>query len=101
MAQIIAGGTKPDSGGNVEVITQTQTTAWTQLQGKPNIEVSSKGIANGLSSVINDGADFGPDTTKGATAPGQYGSPYTNAFGTQEAIDYVMTSGGGVVKILP
>ena len=101
MAQIIAGGTKPDSGGNVEVITQTQTTTWTQLQGKPNIEVSSKGIVNGLSTIPNDGADFGPDTTEGATSPGQYGSPYTNAFGTQEAIDYVMTSGGGVVKILP
>ena len=94
MAQIIAGGTKPDSGGNVEVITQTQTTAWTQLQGKPNIEVSSKGIVNGLSTIPNDGADFGPDTTKGATAPGQYGSPYTETMGIMEAVDYSLANGG-------
>ena len=86
MAQIIAGGTKPDSGGNVEVITQTQTTTWTQLQGKPYIAVSSKGIVNGLSTIPNDGADFGPDTTKGATAPGQYGSPYTETSGINEGI---------------
>ena len=81
MAQIIAGGTKPDSGGNVEVITQTQTISWTQLQGKPYTNVSSKGIVNGLSNIPNDGADFGPDTTKGATAVGQYGSPYTQTTG--------------------
>ena len=88
MAQIIAGGTKPDSGGNVEVITQTQTTTWTQLQGKPYILVSSKGIVNGLSNIPNDGADFGPDTTKGATAPGQYGSPYTQSEGIGDAWNY-------------
>ena len=111
MAQIIAGGTKPDSGGNVEVITQTQTTTWTQLQGKPSILVSSKGIVNGLSNIPNDGADFGPDTTLGATAPGQYGAPYTQTSGIQEAINYVAdlpgTSylGGGlpstVIKLMP
>ena len=63
MAQILAGGSEPNAGGNTEVITQVQTANWSQLQGKPYITVSSKGIANGLSSVINDGADFGPDTT--------------------------------------
>ena len=88
MAQILAGGSEPNAGGNTEVITQVQTANWSQLQGKPYIEVSSKGIANGLSSVINDGADFGPDTTKGATAPGQYGSPYTTTTGVQEGIKY-------------
>ena len=91
MAQIIAGGTKPDSGGNVEVITQTQTTTWTQLQGKPYILVSSKGIVNGLSNIPNDGADFGPDTTLGATAPGQYGSPYTETMGGQESVNYALS----------
>ena len=95
MAQIIAGGTKPDSGGNVEVITQTQTTTWTQLQGKPYISVSSKGIVNGLSNIPNDGADFGPDTTKGATAPGQYGAPYTETSGIQEIVSYAVAQGGG------
>ena len=99
MAQIIAGGTKPDSGGNVEVITQTQTTTWTQLQGKPYIAVSSKGIVNGLSNIPNDGVDFGPDTTSGATAPGQYGSPYTETSGIQEAVNYILNlDSGGVVK---
>ena len=93
MAQIIAGGTKPDSGGNVEVITQTQTTTWVQLQGKPYIAVSSKGIFNGLSTIPNDGADFGPDTTLGATALGQYGGTYTTTTGIQEAINYSYSTG--------
>ena len=88
MAQILAGGSEPNAGGNTEVITQVQTANWSQLQGKPYIEVSSKGIANGLSSVINDGADFGPDTTKGATAPGQYGGTYTETSGIQEAVNF-------------
>ena len=96
MAQIIAGGTKPNSGGNVEVITQTQTTTWAQLQGKPYIAVSSKGIFNGLSTIPNDGADFGPDTTLGATAPGQYGSPYTKTTGIQDAQNYC-SDGGHIV----
>jgi hypothetical protein len=99
MAQIIAGGTKPDSGGNVEVITQTQTTTWTQLQGKPYIAVSSKGIVNGLSTIPNDGADFGPDTTKGATTPGQNGSPYTETVGIQEAYNYIVTGNGGKIQL--
>ena len=99
MAQIIAGGTKPDSGGNVEVITQTQTTTWTQLQGKPYIAVSSKGIVNGLSNIPNDGADFGPDTTKGATAPGQYGAPYTETSGIQEAWTYAATQGNQTIML--
>ncbi len=61
--------------------------------GKPSILVSSKGIVNGLSNIPNDGADFGPDTTKGATAPGQYGGTYTETVGIQEAIDYSIISG--------
>ena len=37
----------------------------------------------------NDGTGwFGPDTTEGATAPGQYGSPYTKTIGVQEGINY-------------
>ena len=47
--------------------------------------VSSKGIVNGLSVLPNDGQDWGSDTTLGATAPGQYGSPYTKTSGWQEA----------------
>ena len=53
-----------------------------------NVNVTSKGIINGLSVLPNDGkGGFGPDTTKGATAPGQYGSPYTQTSGIQEAIN--------------
>ena len=50
--------------------------------------VSSKGIINGLSDIPNDGADFGPDTTLGVTAPGQYGPPYTQTSGILEAVNY-------------
>ena len=57
----------------------------TNIRGKPYITVSAKGIVNGLSRYPNDGADFGPDTTLGATAPGQYGSPYTETGGIMEA----------------
>ena len=54
-----------------------------------NVHVTSKGIINGLSVLPNDGkGGFGPDTTKGATAPGQYGSPYSETIGNQEAINY-------------
>ena len=56
------------------------------IRGKPYITVSAKGMINGLSNIPNDGADFGPDTTLGATAPGQYGSPYTETSGIKEAI---------------
>ena len=66
---------------------------WAAIKGKPYITVSSKGIVNGLSSVINDGADFGPDTTLGATALGQYGGTYTETSGIQEAWTYAATQG--------
>ena len=52
--------------------------------------VTSKGIVNGLSVLPNDGQDWGPDTTKGATAPGQYGGTYTETVGIQEACNYGM-----------
>ena len=58
------------------------------IRGKPYITVSAKGMINGLSNIPNDGADFGPDTTLNATAPGQYGSPYSETVGNQEAINY-------------
>ena len=63
----------------------------TNIRGKPYITVSAKGIVNGLSRYPNDGADFGPDTTKGATTPGQYGSPYTTSTGIQEAWNYALS----------
>jgi len=69
------------------------------IQTKPYITVSAKGISNGLSDTFNDGADFGPDTLQGATAPNQYGPPYSNTYGIQEAVNYVATKGGGVVLL--
>ena len=62
------------------------------VNGKPYITVSAKGISNGLSDTFNDGADFGPDTLLNATAPNQYGPPYTQTVGIQEAMNYSATS---------
>jgi len=53
----------------------------------PFVTVSAKGVSNGLSDVLNDGMEFGPDTLQGATAPNQYGPPYSNTYGIQEAIN--------------
>jgi hypothetical protein len=58
------------------------------IKGKPYITVSAKGIANGLSNIPNNGADFGPDTMLNATDPSQIGPPYTQTSGLQEAINY-------------
>jgi hypothetical protein len=60
------------------------------IEGKPYIIVSPKGIANGLSDIPNDGADFGPDTMLNATDPSQIGAPYTQTSGIQEAINYML-----------
>ena len=70
-----------------------------KIQTKPYITVSAKGISNGLSNTFNDGADFGPDTLQGATAPNQYGPPFSNTNGIQEAINYVQAKGGGDIVV--
>ena len=72
--------------------------------GKPEITVSSKGIANGKSVYLNDGADFGPDTMLGATTLKQYGPPFTKSNGWNEAVAYAQYSGiikftGGLINI--
>ena len=66
--------------------------------GVPGITVSSKGIANGLSSIPNDGADFGPDSYD----PSYSGSgvPYTQTSGIQEAVNYIGSNGGGTVQLI-
>jgi len=58
------------------------------VRGKPYITVSAKGIANGLSDIPNDGADFGPDT------------PVTYTSGILEAVNYQQQN-GGEIKLLP
>ena len=59
--------------------------------GVPGITVSSKGIANGLSTEYNDGCDFGPDSYN----PNYSGSgiPYTQTSGLYEATQYGLTNG--------
>ena len=66
-------------------------TDWKSINGKPEIVISSKGRSNGLSKKINDGADFGVDTTLGATSPNQIGAPYSVTGGLQELFNYVAT----------
>ena len=56
------------------------------------ITVSPKGIANGLSTIPNDGADFGPDSMLNTASPAQYGPPYTQTTGIQEAWNYAFAS---------
>jgi len=65
----------------------------------PYITVSAKGMSNGLSDIPNDGMDFGPDTMLGATSKDQYGPPYTQTSGIQEAINYVFNQGGGEIVL--
>ncbi|MEM3470541.1 MAG: hypothetical protein QXZ36_07355 [Thermoproteota archaeon] len=83
------------------------TPEWTTLSGKPYVIVSAKGISNGLSNIPNDGADFGPDTLLGASSPNQYGPPYTQTSGIQEAINYAFANDKkvklltGIFKISP
>ena len=68
-------------------------TDWKSINGKPFITVSAKGRSNQLSNKINDGADFGVDTTLNATSPSQIGAPYTETSGIQEAINYAISLG--------
>ena len=53
----------------------------------PAVTVSAKGIANGLSTVFNDGADYGPDTAGTITS------------GIQEAVNYIVAQGGGRIVL--
>ncbi|MEM4067339.1 MAG: hypothetical protein QXV17_10830 [Candidatus Micrarchaeaceae archaeon] len=68
---------------------------WKILKGKPYITVSAKGISNGLSNIPNGGADFGPDTLLGASSSNQYGPPYTQTSGIQEAWNYAIATASG------
>ena len=64
--------------------------------GVPEITVSSKGVANGLSEKYNDGFLFGPDTyNPSSTAT----PPYTQTSGIQEAGNYLATNGYGEIKV--
>ena len=62
--------------------------------GVPEITVSAKGIANGLSTEYNDGYDFGPDSYNPSVTSGV---PLTQTCGIQEAVNYLPY--GGTIKI--
>ena len=62
----------------------------------PEITVSSKGIANGLSEEYNDGYDFGPDTYNPSITSG---IPLTQTLGIQEAINYITIQGVGKLML--
>ena len=64
---------------------------------KGYITVSAKGIVNGLSSIPNDGADFGPDTYNPSSTAS---IPYTYTSGIQEAINYIANNNGGKIRLL-
>ena len=55
----------------------------------PEIVVSSKGVANGLSEEYNDGWDFGPDSYDPTSTSKP---PYTQTVGIMEAINYASTT---------
>ena len=65
----------------------------------PEIVVSSKGVANGLSEEFNDGWDFGPDSYDPTSTSKP---PYTQTSGILEAklyVDSKLLSTGEVIKI--
>ena len=64
--------------------------------GVPEITVSAKGVANGLSTEYNDGYDFGPDSyNPNSTA----NPPYTDTSGIQEAMAYSALNRLGIPHI--
>ena len=62
----------------------------------PEIVVSSKGVANGLSEEYNDGWDFGPDSYSPTSTSA---IPYTRTCGIQEAILYAMSNNIGTIRL--
>lgn len=71
------------------------------LMPKAFVTVSPGGIVNGSTGYANNGADFGPDTTSGASAPGICGSPYSPTLGIQEAVNFASGNGLEEVRLLP
>ena len=57
--------------------------------GVPEITVSAKGVANGLSEEYNDGWDFGPDTYNPSVTSGV---PLTQTNGIVEALNYAQSN---------
>ena len=64
--------------------------------GVPGITVSSKGIADGLSTEYNDGYDFGPDSYNPSVTSGV---PLTQTSGIQETWNYAISNKIGKIKV--
>ena len=64
--------------------------------GVPEITVSTKGVANGLSTEYNDGYDFGPDSYDPTSTANP---PYTQTSGIQEAWSYAAMLGNQTIEI--
>ena len=62
----------------------------------PEIVVSSKGVANGLSEEYNDGWDFGPDSYSPSSTSA---IPYTQTTGIQEAMNYALKNNIGTIQL--
>ena len=77
-------------GGNVAGLAKfpAQGVVSSAVRGRGVITVSAKGISNGLSDIINDGADFGVDT------------PQTQTSGIQEAVNYAWDNKIYKIKVL-
>ena len=60
----------------------------------PEIVVSSKGVANGLSEEYNDGWDFGPDSYDPTSTANP---PYTETVGLQDAFNYLKVQNRKIV----
>jgi hypothetical protein len=65
--------------------------------GVPEITVSSKGVANGLSEEYNDGWDFGPDSYDPTSTSA---IPYTQTVGIMEAINYSYANNVNTIKLM-
>ena len=63
----------------------------------PEVVVSSKGVANGLSEEYNDGWDFGPDSYSPTSTSA---IPYTQTTGIQEAIGYCYSNDLHNIRLL-
>ena len=63
----------------------------------PDVVVSAKGVANGLSEEYNDGWDFGPDSyDPNSTA----NPPYTQTSGMQEAYEFAVANNQGLDTVI-
>ena len=65
------------SQNHVAILIALVITEWSSIaeSGKPFVTVSPGGIENGLATIPNNGADFGPDSTVGGVMTSTSGHP--------------------------